>query len=323
MKVRHQFLLLLSLALLASMPALFAGCGGKKDSTRGWAVGSRDILYTSNGGKIWTRQKRLTWDAYSCGISFSDASHGWIVGDDAYFTSDGGTSWQKYAKTGRSASLSGFSDIDFADLEHGWAVGPKGAVVATTDGGHLWKAQSSGTVDDLTGVTFADDLHGWAVGNNGVIVATSDGGAHWTRQRSPTSDSLSDVTFVDASHGWVTGAGIFATTNGGKTWREQYGLSGWSVSFADLSHGWFIGGGGVLATSNGGRNWGAYAKAPRSKVGYTGYIEVRRVVAVNARHAWVVGDLGTILATGDGGKTWVKQESGTTDELYCVASVAT
>jgi photosynthesis system II assembly factor YCF48-like protein len=93
------------------------------------------------------------------------------------------------------------------DANHGWAVGYDGTIVATTDGGATWTAQTSGTTNTLIWVSFVDANHGWAVGEFGTIVATTDGGASWTAQTSGTTNHLYGVFFVDASHGWAVGTG--------------------------------------------------------------------------------------------------------------------
>ena len=51
-----------------------------------------------------------------------------------------------------------------------------GAIVATTDGGATWTAQSPGTAAHLTDVAFSDATHGWAVGEGGTILVTTSGG---------------------------------------------------------------------------------------------------------------------------------------------------
>ena len=51
-----------------------------------------------------------------------------------------------------------------------------GVILATTDGGATWNAQSSGSDGDLSGVAFGDATHGWVVGSGGVILATTSGG---------------------------------------------------------------------------------------------------------------------------------------------------
>ena len=67
-----------------------------------------------------------------------------------------------------------------ADGQRGWAVGGDGTILATSNGGASWAAQTSNSNAWLTSVTFnADGQRGWVVGNVGTILATSNGGAAW------------------------------------------------------------------------------------------------------------------------------------------------
>jgi photosystem II stability/assembly factor-like uncharacterized protein len=189
------------------------------DATHAWAAGyavvesatvgdSPVILATSDGGATWKAQ-----DASSAGIeahlksvTFSDAAHGWAVGDAT---------------------------------NHAGVSAP--VILATSDGGATWKAQdasSAGKRGVLLSATFTDAAHGWAVGSaaNGtryggsVILATSDGGATWSAQDAASagkSGGLFSVTSTDATHGWAVGVRygkgstplsapvILATTTGG------------------------------------------------------------------------------------------------------------
>jgi photosystem II stability/assembly factor-like uncharacterized protein len=225
--------------------------------------------------------------------------------------------WQNLPQAGRLNSTC------FIDASHGWAVGEAGTILATTDGGAIWTAQSSGIVDGaLNGVSFAGASNGWVVGDAGTILATTDGGATWTAQCSGIPDAaLTSVTFVDASHGWAVGdAGtILATTDGGATWAAQdSGISGFSlnaVSFTDASHGWAVGGAAVIvATTDGGDTWTAQSSGV-----FDGWLN--GVSFADASNGWAVGvDYGDgvdydpgvalILATTDGGATWTAQSSG-------------
>jgi len=166
------------------------------DATHGWAVGGNldeaagtntsIILATTNAGATWTVQSpgtavRLT------DVAFSDATHGWAASLNSMLaTTDGGATWNVQS-SGDSAFLTA---VTFSDATHGWAVGATlnrkatgvanlladGAIVATTDGGATWTAQSSGTTESLTGVVFVDAKHGWVVGSSGTILATTNGG---------------------------------------------------------------------------------------------------------------------------------------------------
>ena len=107
-----------------------------------------------------------------------------------------------------------------------WAA--DGAILATSNGGATWKAQSSGTGASLEGVTFANASDGWAVGYTGTIVATSNGGATWAPQYSGEDQYfLTGVAFANASDGWAVGddGAILATISGGYSAPELTGFT--------------------------------------------------------------------------------------------------
>jgi photosystem II stability/assembly factor-like uncharacterized protein len=57
-------------------------------------------------------------------------------------TGDGSWVWQKPLPQGNS-----LYGVTFTDASHGWAVGGTGTILATSNGGATWTAQSSGTTD--------------------------------------------------------------------------------------------------------------------------------------------------------------------------------
>jgi photosystem II stability/assembly factor-like uncharacterized protein len=250
-------------------------------------------------------------------VHFSDATHGWAVGDNGTIlaTTDGGAHWTAQV-SGTTNELKG---VGFPDATHGWAVGDSDTIRATTDGGAHWTAQVSPFTNTLlNAVAFPNDTHGWAVDNYGTILATTDGGAHWTTQSSVDLFHLNSVTFTDANHGWAVGGsgGVLVTTDGGAHWTIQ--KSGttedlYSVAFLpDASHGWAVGpAGAILATTDGGAHWTAQSS------GTTDYLT--SVAFTNASDGWAVGYAGAILATTDGGAHWSAQASGTTNYLFSVA----
>ena len=147
-------LALILLTFAMALPAAASACifaGGAARSTQG------------SGGAA---------DLY--GVAFSDATHGWAVGDAGAVlaTADGGATWSKQS----SGTTANPRAVAFSDATHGWAVGFGGAILATTDGGANWIAQTSGSSANLLAVTFIDATHGWAVGG-GAIFATTDAGA--------------------------------------------------------------------------------------------------------------------------------------------------
>jgi len=46
--------------------------------------------------------------------------------------------------------------------------------------------------------------------------------------------------------------------------------------------------------------------------------ELSGVAFADADHGWMVGDYGTVLVTSDGGTTWTRQDTGTTEHLYAL-----
>ncbi len=133
--------------------------------------------------------------------------------------------------------------------------------------------------DHLYGVKALSPTEGWAVGNFGSIYHTVDGGRTWRPRESGTRDPLFSVDFADDRHGWAVGrsATILATTDGGRTWRRQT----------------------VTAAPRDGEDGGKLADK-----------HLFKVVAIDARTAWAVGDWGAIVRTADGGQRWEDRSLG-------------
>ena len=251
-----------------------------------------------------------SWKAQTSGttgelhsVAFTDATHGWAVGDDGILaTTDGGTTWVA-EDTGRS----GFTSVVFVDATHGWAAGG-GTLLSTTDGGAHWTLPTERTWNWLSSVFFIDKRHGWVATHSTdcPVAVTTDSGGIWAVQMSANSAaSIESVFFVDAEHGWIAGDGMIeATTDGGEHWVWQdANTGGHSIFFTDTKHGWAVGlNGTILATTDGGATW------TKQESGTTNYLNA--VSFLDARHGWVVGQSGTILTTIDGGETWTAQSAG-------------
>lgn len=253
-------------------------------------------------------------------VCFSDAKHGWAVGDGGLVlsTTDGGSTWCSQT----SGTTDDLESVKFVDNQHGWAVGfENGTILSTRNGGATWQRQSSGGQEGLDSITFVDSLHGWIVGQHGVILATLDGGLNW---RPGTINSqlfksawLMSTHFVDTQHGWAVGKALLATSDGGTTWVDTQannldstnrGILFFtylnSVYFIDTQHGWIAADGGlILVTTDGGTSW-----LPQRNSGGT---NLSSVYFIDLKHGWAIGNIGTILGTTDGGITWAVQNSRT------------
>ncbi|MBN2031528.1 T9SS type A sorting domain-containing protein [bacterium] len=135
-----------------------------------------------------------------------------------------------------------------------------------------------------------------AVGDGGTIMKTSDGGSNWDLLNSGTNDDLNAVCFVSQNTGWVVGDNntVLKTTDGGLSWIPQetptdslgedfdpFDPSTWpsvfdyilySVHFLDSNTGWAVG-------------W-------------------KQEIGMGITYS------GGIIATTDGGETWLDQPSG-------------
>jgi photosystem II stability/assembly factor-like uncharacterized protein len=189
-----------------------------------------------------------------------------------------------------------------------------------TDGGQPTARRH---VPTLLGATLI--LLSFALALSGGAFASSSAG--WAPQDAGATLDFADVACTDDSHAWAVGrderggwGGIFATTDGGATWRAQYsGALLMGVTFANASDGWAVGraqtgSGTIFATTDGGATW-------KPQYADDNLPSLEDVACTDASHAWAVG-YGTILATTDGGATWKPQYSGAGDEVIHAVAFA-
>lgn len=124
--------------------------------------------------------------------------------------------------------------IQFVDENEGWAAGDDGVIWHTINGGKNWERQPTGTRASLRALHFLTPYSGWAVGrmelpgggSTGVVLGTSDGGLKWTILSSNSVPGLNVVKFFGERIGVAAGdgseaypSGLFATMDGGRTWK--------------------------------------------------------------------------------------------------------
>lgn len=281
------------------------------DQNRGWAVGSRGtLLSTNDGGASWLTKSHPTEDAIR-DINFADAQNGWIVCEPAIYdlqsnaesraylmkTTDAGETWKRIKMRG--------ADVDaritralFSPGGRGWAFGEGGALYTTQDSGANWIKLQVPTRYLLLGGTFIDEDSGWLVGAGSTILQTADGGKTWHHSRLPNGMNarINSTSFVDGRLGWAVGSGgvIYRTVDGGRSWQFQ--ASGVAtdlldVKFLDAAEGWAVGAEGTLLhTDDGGRHW-------RTESSGTPHA-LERIFFTDRTHGWAVGFGGTILSYG-------------------------
>lgn len=200
----------------------------RTDPSHLWSANSNsEVLYTTNGGKQWERTIiQIQIDCEICSntgdIAFLDNNQGWAV-INGEFTStswvwhsvDGGKNWQSLNVT-NTGPLSGLAIVDAQTLVA--VSGIDDFIFRSTDDGKTWTAVPHprggtwfGSVRFLPGTQT-----GWAVGTGGKILKSRDGGATRTLQRDASHFfNLIDVSFADLNHGWTVGGEELHTPTAG------------------------------------------------------------------------------------------------------------
>ena len=175
-----------------------------------------------------------------------------------------------------------------------WISGPR-AEVDVLERPALLSSKASSSV--LLGITKVGNRL-VSVGERGIVVCSDDGGLHWFQSQVPVSVSLVGVAFSSEQEGWVVGhSGVLLhSRDGGRTWTKQ--LDGLMV--ANL----------VLADA---RKKQSELKTNESQQ----LTEAERMVEegpskplldiafVDERNGFIAGAFGILLATHDGGNSWL------------------
>lgn len=80
-------------------------------------------------------------------------------------------------------------------------------------------------------VTFIDERQGWVLASTrrrAIVLSTTDGGETWKTEGAPrlgvsphpTQREVSRIRFLDERRGWAYGPGVFATSDGGSSWKR-------------------------------------------------------------------------------------------------------
>lgn len=295
------------------------------DANEGWAAGDDGVMWhTINGGKTWERQPTGTRASLHA-IHFLNPYSGWAVGrvelpgggsaGVVLGTSDGGLKWTALSTN----NVPGLNVVKFFGERLGVAAGdgsdsyPSG-LFTTMDGGRTWKPTPGTRTPSWLAGDFTDP-------ETGVV-----GGA-WNRL-APVRDGAMGVADVDTLAGRnvtalkLNGDAAVAVGQGGLIMVSR-NTAGVRWGFPDLklplalrasidfhavavhgSHVWAVGrpGSVVFHSSDYGTTW---------EIVKTGQpLPLHAIWFLDDKRGWAAGELGTILATVDGGKTWSVQRQG-------------
>ncbi len=120
----------------------------------------------------------------------------------------------------------------------------------------------------------------------------------------PAAHALDALAFANALHGWAAGQGvILGTTNGGSTWVSEWNgrQTVDDLDALDARRAWAVAGTSLLATSDGGQRWLRVAQTSRPLL-QVHFLSPSVGFAIEAAQAF--GSPGTLVGTGDGGRTW-------------------
>lgn len=201
--------------------------------------------------------------------------------------------------------------------EKGWTAGTGGVILATTDGGATWAAQTSGVTATLEDISWGGaDIDGldyvWACGSSVTVVNTMDGGASWDTQSEGTPAVAYTINFQGIINGIMMGNGFYATsTNGGNLFSPV--MTSYTYQASDFvgSTGWTCGDNGIIKkTTDAGLTWADQSSGTT--------LALHGIDFINANEGWACGYTGTILHTTDGGTTWTPQASTTANLISSI-----
>ena len=164
-----------------------------------------NVYRTDDGGASWVTVGELPRNAYGR-IFFIDQQHGWVIADfqekSIGFTTDGGKTWDFVNERVSNRS----PQIKFVNPMNGWAFGEESTLLASVDGGHTWKRQSTGIpgYHPLRGMAFLNEREGFIAAEDKVI-HTTNGGSSWQTFGDFPPSTVYALSFPDNSHGWVVG----------------------------------------------------------------------------------------------------------------------
>jgi len=163
-----------------------------------------------------------------------------------------------------------------------WVVGHPGLLLRSDDGGNSFSSLTPGVSEPLLAVDFVDERRGLIVGRPGLVLRTEDGGDHWERIESGATQPLFGVAALPDGRALAVGhfATLLLSLNHGKTWQRRA------------------------------------LQLPEEALDEPG---LHDVTFVTPELAFVVGELGTLQRSRDGGTTWSAVQLPLQRSLYAVA----
>ncbi len=296
------------------------------DPVTGWAVGDRGtVLHTEDAGQTWVAQEVPT-DANLFAVSFLDENYGLAVGGRALpiahvgqgvvlRTVDGGTTWTEV----ETASFPILRDVKILDEDAAWIAGdssniyPSGLFFSADTGIEWTRVEGNKRQGWRNALYDPDERLGVGVTVEGRVQRVDGAQAQETALSLGTS-RVNDVAF-DGENGraWIVGdrgLALYSSDFGANWSQTPGGFPNDAQNYFDLrsvaaAEGLVgcVGSPGSMFfyTEDGGKVWDAARTGVNTPL--------QKLTFVDAQRGWAVGDLGVIVATTDGGKTWNVQRN--------------
>jgi photosystem II stability/assembly factor-like uncharacterized protein len=181
------------------------------------------------------------------------------------------------------------------------AVGDRGYIVFSDNNGESWeRAKSPAGLPLLNGLYFSDANTAWAVGHDAMILKSIDQGKTWESVFSTSKEKrpLMDIAFVDANTGFAVGAygGYYETKDAGKTWAVRQAIAPAPKPAKPVK------------AAKGGRGQMMESDEDAEKSNDEDK-HLNAIVKLGGNKLLIVGEAGTLLTSGDAGKTWTRLAS--------------
>lgn len=280
------------------------------------------ILYSDDNGSSW-RQATVPTTQMLTGIHFVDEQHGWAVGHDGMIlaSSDGGEHW-RIQRDGIATQNQANLEMREQALQQVEALQQQLATADEEPRAALEIDLEDATMDledaDLAlaepvftspfmDTWFQDRMRGWAVGAFGALAATEDGGQHWRAQQdlvdNPDEFHLNTITGDGKGRVFIAGEGgmMFRSMDGGTSWEtlESFYEGSWFGAVYNAQHDallLFGLRGNLYRSTDFGATWEA--------VPNDNDITLAGGTSSASGEIVLVGGVGTVMLSSDGGKTF-------------------
>jgi photosystem II stability/assembly factor-like uncharacterized protein len=310
------------------------------DANEGWAVGDDGVIWHSiDGGQNWERQTSGVRASLRA-VHFLTPYTGWVVGrvdlpggssqGVVLATTDGGLKWTQVAAN----AIPGLNCVRFFNQRNGIAAGdgsdlyPTG-LFTTSDGGQTWKPVPGKRCPTWLAADFSDIDTG-ALGGPWSQLATVRNGLFGAADIDPLGGRSIKGLKLNGSFAVAVGQGgliLTSSASAGMKWgfsaphlpKEVLAVCDFSAVAVRGKHLWVAGRPGtfVLHSPDLGQNW------EFQKTGQT--LPLHNLYFFDENLGWAAGEMGTLLLTQNGGKTWsvARQNAQRAAVLFVHASSAT